>query len=40
VWRTNAPAWNRSECSLPLLATLKLVPPPASAKPAVVNGEN
>ena len=37
--RTNAPAWNRSECPVPLLATEKFVPPPASAKPAIVYGE-
>ena len=33
MWRTNAPAWNRSERPLPRpLTSEKLVPPPASAK--------
>jgi hypothetical protein len=37
--RINAPAWNRSERPVPALATAKLVPPPASANPAMVDGE-
>jgi hypothetical protein len=36
-----APVWNRSDRPVPRpLVTLKLVPPPASAKPAMVFGEN